>query len=267
MGRDHQLNAELHNALSVMFQSERVFDRALLHAERALKCAEAYNDPNHIRVLQAKVSQALSILNLGRPAEAETAYRDLLESFRQIKDSEGIAQTMIGLGAALREQGRYADAERTLVEAVETQKSLQNPDLRTISQSLSTLGSLYGELGDDERARHYQEEALKVAREAWGAGHAMLFDRLTGLARTLRHLKAYDDARPLLAEAREIAITSGGPQSPQLALLNGTDGRSRAHCGSHRQATSPAKPTGLGRLSRTSSRTRPPCRRTRSQVG
>ena len=69
-----------------------------------------------------------------------------------------------------------------------------------------------------------------------GNGHALLFDRLTGVARSLRALKRYDEARALLEEARKIVEATSGPGSPQFALLNGFEANLAADTGDFEKA-------------------------------
>ncbi len=235
MGKNDPALAQIHNSISAMFQNQRIFDRALLHADRALVCAAGYGDPRNGRLLQAKVSRAMSLLNLGRLEESEKTYREAATSFRDISDARGECEATIGLGVALQELGRFAEAERALLAALDLQKTRQVLHAAT-SKALGSLARLYNQLGDYERSLHYQLQAIEVGRKAWGDGHPFLFDRLTGAAKSLRHLKRYDEAQALLREARKIVEATSSPGSPDFTLLSGLESNLAADIGDFEKA-------------------------------
>lgn len=235
MGRNHPALTQVHNTISVFFQSERVFDRALLHADRALECAAGFGDPKHARLLQAKVSRAGALMNLGRLDDAEKIYSEVVKSFRETGDGIGECEALAGLGATLQEMGRFSEAERALLASLDLRISRKMP-LEGVSKTLSALGNFYSKIGDYDRALHYQNQSIETGRKAWGEGHAFLFDRLIGAAKLLRYLKRYDEARALLIEVRKIAETTSGPGSPQLALLSGFEANLAADTGDFEKA-------------------------------
>jgi tetratricopeptide (TPR) repeat protein len=94
--------ARAHSNLGAALLAKELEGRALAHLKHAVRIAPA--DP----VAQLNLGVGLNALN--RHAEAEHVFRSLLAQPRSEGDSDLIGQTCIGLGLALRGQGRFDDS-------------------------------------------------------------------------------------------------------------------------------------------------------------
>lgn len=235
LGENHPALTKIHNSVSVMFQNEREFESALLHADRALECAAGFGNPKHPRLLESKIYRAVCLQNLSRLEESEKTYTAALQDLREIGDARGEGEALVGRGTVLQAMGRYREGESDLLEVFELDERQPLP-LGLISKALSVLGGFYTKLGDYERALHYQEQAIEIGQKAFGKGNTGLVDRFIGAAKSLRHLKRYEEAQSLLRDARKIVESTSPPGSLQFALLNGVESNIAADLGDYKRA-------------------------------
>jgi tetratricopeptide (TPR) repeat protein len=113
-----------------------------------------------------------------------------------------------------RREGRHADAERGLLEAIET--SRQSGSRVQLIRALKALAHVVRDVGQDDRARPLYEEAVTLSRVE---GDALL------LAHTVRHLgdlhrdaRRLDDANRCYSEALLLYRTAASP--PPLDFAN-----------------------------------------------
>jgi tetratricopeptide (TPR) repeat protein len=105
----------------------------------------------------------------------------------------------------LIETGRYQEALPFAEQALAIHRDMRSAESRFIMAELQNLGLIARKLGNHEKSLAYLQESLQLAREA-GLQHQIALC-LIELSNTLRTMKRYLEADPLVREAIEIART------------------------------------------------------------
>ncbi len=113
--------------------------------------------------------------DLGRFEEAEHAYTEALEIYKELADKNTdaykpeVATTQNNLGLLYADLGRFEEAETAYTEALEIRKELadQNPDEYNpaVASTQNNLGILYRKLGRFEEAETAYTEALEIRKK------------------------------------------------------------------------------------------------------
>ena len=126
-------------------------------------------------------------------------------------DSPVIAGKVTNYGIALYRAGRLADAQPVLQRSVALNRAGGAPRLVSTVNSLSALGAVKFQLGDDDGAIADLDESIAVSEQhQWplDAGRSLRWRGTIRLAQG-----RYDDARADLARANEILATVNKPDS------------------------------------------------------
>ena len=127
-------------------------DLALEVLERSsTQAPDAASRANEVALLRAEILMALE-----RPAEAEAVYRGVLSS-----DPRAVP-VLLGLGRALLDQGKHADAKALLAEAIP-----QRPPVSGLYQLLAEAETGLGSLPGAMEVIHQGVQALPDATELW----------------------------------------------------------------------------------------------------
>ncbi len=110
----------------------------------------------HGAVIEAVSGQGYQYVRLGEPARGEPLLRKVFDLRTSVDGPTswrtGVAQST--LGHALMDQGKYAEAERHLVEGLATIREAKGPQHAAIQR----LIALYGKTGDTQKAADYQTQ-------------------------------------------------------------------------------------------------------------
>ncbi|MEV4760058.1 tetratricopeptide repeat protein [Micromonospora sp. NPDC049559] len=213
--------------------AERLGDRRLLASHRYLlgavllrvgRLAEAAPELAAVRVLMAAegdvVSEALTLLQLADirlyTGDAEGAVELLREATALLSPREAavLVRVRTGLGHALVQLGRYAEARQVVSEVIETAHGL---DRQTERMCLDVLGRAALGLGDAPTALDFAEQAVALNR---ATRHPVLeAASLTDTAVALRHLGRTEEAEARHAEAMRILERAGEPHRMVRGLL------------------------------------------------
>ncbi|MBU0490436.1 MAG: tetratricopeptide repeat protein, partial [Chloroflexi bacterium] len=218
---------------------ERMGD-TLLRQARWTETGEAYTAMlAAAEALADKAAQARAWIGLSWMHDAEGRFRAALESAgRAVEAAQAAADARFELANALSEQGwclcRLGEAERGL--ALAEQSLALHTELGTRGRrmvlSLMAVGLIHINLGHDEQAVHYYEEALALARE-WG-DRASISDMLNILGATARERGDYGMAVEYGQEALAITRELGNRGDEAWALRN--LGVTWTRLGEHEQA-------------------------------
>lgn len=120
--------------------------------------------PEHRR-WYAKASHAEGRLALfqGDSATAQALFEESLRLFQELKDKQGIAHSLNGLGLVAYNQGDLAAAWTLLGESLVLSRELG--DKQRVSITLFILGCVADNQGDDYAAQTLREESLALRRE------------------------------------------------------------------------------------------------------
>jgi tetratricopeptide (TPR) repeat protein len=120
--------------------------------------------------------------------------------------NKDLATSLNNLALLYREQGRWADAEPLLDEALMIRRKLFGDTANNqLANSLNNLAALYASQGRWADAEPLFDEALKIFRELFGkTANNDLADSLTNLAVLYESQGRWADAEPLFDEALKI---------------------------------------------------------------
>lgn len=215
-GGDHPRVAAVLNELAQMLfdqgrydQARRLLERALVLQQRALRPA----DP-HILETRNNLAAVLAARGVFEPAARlyETNLAALGDGDLPLK-----ATTLNNLGDVYRSLGRYAEAERHLLAALEMRQRLHPAEHPVVGQSWSNLGYLYLVRGRTGEARSAIERALAIRRRSLAPTHPHVANSLTTLGRILHRCGNLRAARDVSTQAAEAYRDSLGERHPQYA--------------------------------------------------
>jgi CHAT domain-containing protein/Flp pilus assembly protein TadD len=131
------------------------------------------------------------------------------------------ARALNELAELYRESGRYEQAERTFLEALDLYRSSLGRAHRETGYALNNLAILYRTTGQYALAEKLYHEATAIFRRSLPAGHPDLAIHLNNLALLYDSAGLYDLAQPLYQEAIGILEAAGLTRDLQYAhLLN-----------------------------------------------
>ena len=164
-------------------------------------------------------TKAQQLKEQGQYAEAEAAARAGLE---RLKPHEAVARVNLlnELGDAQLFQGQYADAKKTLTDALAAAEKLPKGELVLRARQLHNLGTANDYLGDLPAALEYLERAAAVRKVALGDKHWAVAETLDGIANI--HFKAgkLELADKRGREALAIYRVSDKPVDLGISLMN-----------------------------------------------
>lgn len=166
------------------------------------------------RLSSAYNYQSLIDNNAGRYADAEASARKALALAQTAKLGNDVTtRHCVVLANALRQQGRYDEALKILVPAVEALKvSRTNPVL--LGTATNNLGALYFWTGDYHNALDKLNEGLSLRIAASGADHPDVANSLLDLGCTEFKLELMEEAQAHLEQSLAIRRTKLGSSHP-----------------------------------------------------
>ena len=130
-------------------------------------------------------------------------------------------ETHIAAGVSAYKQGRYAEAEQWLRDAVKEAEAVKPQDLR-LARSLNDLGVVYYAQGKYAEAVPLYERALVIQGKILGREHPDVALTLNNLAALYHAQGKYYKAEPLYERSLAIRENSLGPLHPELLpILSG----------------------------------------------
>jgi LuxR family transcriptional regulator, maltose regulon positive regulatory protein len=167
------------------------FTSGIVHLQEAIHYWE--NQPPTNQVVDIHGALANTYYLIGNFALAEHHLTRALNYCEQLHDEQSKIDNLIRKGIMFTNQGRYDEAEPTLLEALALAR--KSPSARRgEAYALSNLGSLYLEKGMYKQALAFCEDSLLLARR-WG-NRSLLHMTLSNLSVT--HLLMGDPASALL---------------------------------------------------------------------
>ena len=173
--------------------------------------SESFNHLGELQMLQADY------------AAAEQNYRTVLRMQAQTKadrrGEDALAKAELGLGVVLKSLGRFAEAEKSLRDALALQRALYGPEHSETARTLKELGEVAFMSKNPKAAIPLLEEAVRIQRILHGTEpHPDLYDAINDLSVVLNRDKQYDRSEQLLDESLAIARQLYGEKHPQVAV-------------------------------------------------
>ena len=182
----------------------------------------------------------LTLLSLGRPREADDAFRRAVE-ISSADDAQASVSPMLMLNAArpVLELGREAEAIAMIERAMD--EARRHDDQVVQLQSLMLLAGAHRQHGDLDRASQLFDQAEQQLRQRLPPGHSAFTSLLLQRA-NIESARGRHDAALVLANDA-LARAEAGPQAGDLvsAVLRATrpdhTGTRPRRCGRHRRRT------------------------------
>ena len=120
-------------------------------------------------------------------------------------------------GSGYYKQGRYAEAEPLLVQALNIRYTALSDGHPLVAGSLNNLAELYRSQGRYKEAEPLYQQALDIARQALGEQHPRVATSLNNLALSYESLGHYAEAEALLVQALDIQRHNFSKDHPDIA--------------------------------------------------
>ena len=135
-----------------------------------------------------------------RAPAAESLYREVLLQRQRLLPAgdPAIILTLSGLGSALQAQGKHAEAERTLGDALVIERARRPNDPQTIAQLARNLAHSLRDQARFSEAEVLYREALTLHEQVFGREHPETANSMVNLGNVLRNLQRDEEAKRLL---------------------------------------------------------------------
>jgi tetratricopeptide (TPR) repeat protein len=226
LAKQPQIQATLMDTLGTVYMGLGLYGQAkpLLDSAVAKRQALVPAEPGELALSLSHTGDLLTFRAEYPPAEA--AYRKAIALQRSLppdrRDDTALEKSLFGLGWEQQSAGQFADAERTLREALALQQRLfkgANPETARI---LDALAQTVAER-DLNEAISLQQNAVAMQRTLWGAEpYPDYADALNDLGLLLRDKGDYDQSEKLLQESLAMYRRLMGDRHPYVAtaLMN-----------------------------------------------
>lgn len=138
----------------------------------------------------------------------ETSFKDQPETEADIRNT---------VGYTFMRLGKYDDAEKNLLRALEIRKKLYPRDHADIALSLDNMGTLNHEKGNLPQAEKYFQEALAMRRNLYPNGDKLVSDSLNNMGVLLHDEGKLAEAEKTYRECLEMRYKFYGPESDETA--------------------------------------------------
>jgi tetratricopeptide (TPR) repeat protein len=176
---------------------------------------------------QAAANRATMLAKQGRHAECEMQSRALMAVHERMR-REGIEraharnriQTAQCLGSALRNQGKYAEAETVYVEVLANERvelGAEHPFLLLIMVALGTTLSMDGK---HDAALAQLREARAIQQRVLGADHIDTMSTTANIGVTLRLQRKYPEAEAMFRGLLKVQHRVLGPEHPKTLITD-----------------------------------------------
>ncbi|MEM9555156.1 MAG: tetratricopeptide repeat protein [Acidobacteriota bacterium] len=191
-------------------------DELLARAESTIDEELADQPLAKARFLQTIGSVAFNRADLERAAGL---YEKSLDLRRQhlAPGHAHVVRSLGSLGVIYRRQGREAEAEAALVEAIELYESSGQPEIAPYAATLSWLANLHYQQKRYEDAAAGHRQALELRRQEVPESPGAIGESLNNLSLALRDQGRVAEAKPLLLEAESYFVRAFGPEHPLVA--------------------------------------------------
>lgn len=209
--------ASILSSLSLSLYNQGKFEEALPISERAFSTAKVVYPAGHLSVLKLQGNLANLYKELGRVAQAETAYRAILETVsNQTNDSHHMALLFrTNLLELLVENYRYEQALPLAMETIALQtQALGENHLYTLYAG-DLLGRAQAGMDLYDEAESTLRDVMARKREHLGADSPYVVDSQINLAELLLSRGDYQEAKTLLREAWRSSVAILGEDHPK----------------------------------------------------
>jgi tetratricopeptide (TPR) repeat protein len=221
LAKQPQIQATLLDTLGTVYMGLGLYGQAgpLLDSAVAKRQALVPAEPADLAVSLSHTGDLLTMRAEYPPAEA--AYRKAIVLQRALppdqRDDVALAKSLLGLGNEQQEAGQFADAERTLRDALALQQRVVKGPNGDTARTLQLLAWAVNER-DHNEALPILQSAVAMQRKLRGSEpHPDYADALNDLGLLLRERGDYDESEKLLQESLAMFRRLLGDRHPNLA--------------------------------------------------
>lgn len=169
-------------------------------------------------------------LDLGQPVQALSYHQRALDLRQEhFSDSLEVAESLDGVGAALRDQGKVEQAAAPSTDGLSMTRQRQDASPNQLLRSLNNRVNLLCVAEEWAAAAPLSAEALAIGRRLADQNHLEITKAIIQRATVLRNLGDVDRARELYLQTVSRYETHYGPTHPALATLFNNLGALEAH--------------------------------------
>ena len=189
--------------------------------------------PEERKQLEARLEQlngvATKAQQAGNYPEAQKAYESALGEVRRLYPKDefpdghtDLAGGLNNLGFILLLQGKFADSERYLLDALDMRKRLFKGDHPDLAVSMNVLGGCFREQGKLADAEPLFRGALEMNKRLFKGDHSELAGNMNNLALVLQAQGKLLDAEPLFRDALDMykRVYTGDHPTVAISLTN-----------------------------------------------
>ena len=214
---DPELQSDMLGVVGTIYHQLGLFAEARRHLEQALTLRRTIGAPP--MTLAAGLTSLASVLQAeGENDEAESLIHEALALARAEEGAGGptVASILSDLAAVHRARGEYEAAESRAREALDIRRAIG--DAAGLSDTLSGLGVLLGDVGRHADAIAALEEAVAFGRQAFGDLHTSVALAQCALARERHRAGQLDEAVASFAACIERRRRLLGDRHADVAL-------------------------------------------------
>ena len=212
-----ELRAWLHARFSELFDKLGQPSKALVEAEKAAELEkQLIVGPDDSKALAARAHAAFLRHKDGRSADAATDLAKILEQQKKSLGDDDIdaLTTANFLGRTLIATGRYAEAEKVIVEARAVADRILSPNAVVPLELLEALAHARRQLGDPAAAETLQREAYERRSASYGADQYGTLNALSSLIVVLTERGKLAEAEPLQKGLYDRSLEKLGAEHP-----------------------------------------------------
>jgi len=245
-----ELRARLETTLGRIHQRLGLLGEARKLLEAALERRRRIYGAEHPLVADSLHELGFLEMGEGHLEASSVALEAALEIRRNFPDRRSeLADTLAVLGALRIDEGKYAEAESLLSEALGLRTELYDDFHTEVAKSTNDLGVLYQQMGRLEDARKLFERALEIRHRLGPRSQPDLAESLNNLAGIYLSTGDFEKAEPIIAESLELYREALGDEHPYVAIVLNNLARVREALGRFEEAE-PAYRETLGHFRR-----------------
>ena len=193
---------------SLLFESEKAmfgdFVAAKELASQVIEISERSGKPRFLGF--GYFFMAMNEMAYGNWELSAESFNKSLNTLRSTDDSLAVATTLDRMGYAYRNMGDLTKCLEVQLEALYLREQFDAPEFE-LGNSYASVGGVYYQLSDYEKAREYYERGFELRQQAQDSMGIAL--SMKGLGRLNRTLEQYEEAKNYLEKSLEIFKQKG----------------------------------------------------------
>ncbi len=160
--------------------------------------------------IRARLSLANSLFHQGKLSAAENQYRENIQVTQRMlgTDHSAALGNLVGLGAAIMEQGRFAEALSVAEEALALSLQVQGDNHKQAGNIRNNIANIMNAMGDVQGAEAMMRDVIKNTHTHLGRNHEIAFMVEYNLAELLNNTGRYWEAEKMARDtyARKLSV-------------------------------------------------------------